>query len=142
MELRKATMADALDLLNWKNDLQTIKFSIVTNGIITWSNHCAWLERRLKKPGFYIITDGKDKCGDLRFDFGEETEISVRINPKFRGQWIATQAVALGCEMYAETLVAKIVEGNLASLNVFTRNGFVFKDYVKGEKNYYVLKRV
>jgi RimJ/RimL family protein N-acetyltransferase len=124
MYLRPAVLDDALDLLQWKNDYETCKNSLVSESIIYWTNHLGWLERRLKEPGFYIIMDGDTKCGDLRFDIGEDTEVSIRIAPKLRGRKIATQALALGLTLHNQRLYAKIVVGNTASYKLFTAAGF------------------
>lgn len=134
MFLRKATIKDAKKLLKWKNDSETRKFAIVTNNKIEWNDHLQWLKKRLERSGFYIIKHGKKDYGDLRF---EENEVSIRIDPKARGKGIGGWAISRAQEMFDE-LTAKIVVGNVASLNLFTGKGFRFKDFV--DNNYYILQ--
>ncbi len=124
MYLRLVTMDDALDLLQWKNDPDTCRNSIVTEDVICWSPHLVWVNQRLEKPGFYIIMDGEKKCGDIRFDIGKETEVSIRIARKLRGQGIGLKALRLGITKHPGPLMAKIVDGNEASHALFTHAGF------------------
>ena len=134
--LRTPTMEDATFLLELKNDYDTRNNSIVTTDEIKLENHLKWLENRLKSPGMNLILVDGQPVGDLRFDYGEETELSIRIHPSQRGKGIATQAIALA----GDNLIAHIIEGNVASMRAFIENGFKPIDYIKGEKvNYYKL---
>jgi len=143
--LRNATMADAKELLRWKNDPTTRKFAIVTQKRITLKDHLVWLEKTLRDShvNLFIITDGLNDYGDVRLDVGPlETEISVRIAPEHRLHGVATRALKLAIKEYFETdtnsLIAKVVDGNIASMRTFLKLGFV---PYKHEKNFYFLER-
>jgi UDP-4-amino-4,6-dideoxy-N-acetyl-beta-L-altrosamine N-acetyltransferase len=139
--LREATMDDALDLLQWKNDWDTRRFSIVTDAVILWVDHIRWLERRLHNPGFFIIMEGDEKLGDLRFDIGEEIEVSIRICRKHRSKGVATNALRMGMELY-KPLVAKVVDGNVGSYTLFTHAGFIPVEHrEENGRGYTILKR-
>lgn len=141
--LRPVRFTDALFLLSWKNDPATRKNSIVTEDEIRFSDHLKWLKKRLKSPGFYIIMDDNKMCGDIRFDIGDEIEVSIRMSPLFRGKGIATKALKLGMQLHPNNLVAKIVWGNLPSYNLFTSAGFIPYALVEENgKKVTVLKKV
>lgn len=133
MKLRKVTLRDAKQLLEWKNEAETRRFSIVTHNKIKWKDHLRWLRQRLEREEFYIITDGLKNYGDLRF---EEGEVSIRIARAERKKKIGVWAIKKAQTMYSQ-LTAKIVVGNIASLNLFMGRGFRIIRYVK---KYYELE--
>lgn len=131
--VRKATMHDADFLLRVKNDSETRKNSIVTHRKILRKNHLKWLKDRIKRNDvvlFVIMNQNGERCGDIRFDIEPNgtAEVSVRIDRKQRGKGIASQIVGrIGpyvADAYKVKLTAKIVDGNLASLMVFLKNGY------------------
>jgi len=128
MKFRKVTMEDADFLLDLKNDPEVRKWAIVTHQEIKRENHLFWLEKKLKEKGiyFYILIEDDNCVGDLRVE--ADREISVRIVKEFRGKGLARQALGL----IAGKFYAKIVEGNLASMNLFIKSGFKFTDYKEG----------
>jgi len=137
IRLRPATIKDANILLEWKNDPTMRKFSIKTHDEIKLEDHLKWLEKHLSE--IYIIEDADNLLydgiayGDIRF---EGDEIAIKLDPKFRGAGIGSRALHLAMKM-KKHLVAKIVNGNIASMNLFTSCGFKFKSY---EDGYYVLE--
>jgi RimJ/RimL family protein N-acetyltransferase len=130
IKLRPATMEDSDKLLEWKNDPVMRKFSIVTGDIIKKEDHIKWLRKHLDE--IYII-EGDDLYGDIRF---EGDEIAIKLDPKFRGQGIGRQALEIA-KLMKDTIIAKIVDGNVASMALFTRSGFKVIDH---QDNYYILK--
>jgi len=144
--LRPVTMHDALELLQWKNDSVTRANAIVTSGIIYWSDHLAWLEKRLAKPGFYLICEGDAKCGWIRFDIADEIEVAIVLDPKYRGKKVASQILGVACSLvqdrYRKPLFAKIVDGNTASYTVFVKAGFKPDGHrTEYDKGYTILRR-
>lgn len=133
MQLRKVKFDDAEQLLEWKNDKETRLNALVTQEKIKMENHLKWLEKRLKKGGFYIITNGKIDYGDLRF---EENEITIRISPKYRNMGIGKWAIKKAQKMFPY-LWAKIVIRNINSLNLFIHCGFKITEF---KKTHYILK--
>lgn len=141
MRLVKATMNNALDFLQFKNDPDTRKFSIISNELITWSDHLAWMQARLRKPGFYAIMFGPNCIGDLRFDFGEEIEVSIRLDKNYRNKGLGTEVLERAIEMHSP-LIAKILIENIASYKLFTNTGFVVTaNCQENGINYWLLKR-
>jgi RimJ/RimL family protein N-acetyltransferase len=133
MKLRPVTMADADFLLELKNDPEVRRWAIISHDEIKKENHLFWLRKKLLEDvRFFILVEGQDKLGDLRVE--ADREISVRIVEKFRGKGYASKAL----NSIAGSVYAKIVEGNIASMNLFTHNGFKFFDYREGV---YYLKR-
>lgn len=122
---RKVIMSDAEDLLRWKNEPDTRANSIVTDAIIELEGHLMWLEKTLadKTVEFYIIQLNGESIGDLRLNHGKkETEVSIRMDKRFRGKGLATHVI--GLIEPGKVLVAKIRAHNLASMRVFYSNGF------------------
>ena len=68
--------------------------------------------------------------GDLRLDTdGALTEVSLRLLPAARARGVGTTALALGLEIadrapYPRMEIARIVDGNEASIALFRRAGF------------------
>jgi len=121
-------MDDAKDLLSWKNDPVTREFSIVTHDEIKWENHLKYLENHIQDI-MIIELDGR-KCGDIRVD----DEVSIRLAPECRGKGIGYRALKMVVE---PGMIAHIVYGNVASMRLFTKLGFMAFDHGEG---YYKLK--
>jgi RimJ/RimL family protein N-acetyltransferase len=138
---RRATIYDAWDLYIIKNDPVTRENSIVSNDVIPWDAHLQWLDKTLKNSAVVlkVILDGSKIIGDVRLDHFENgtTEISIRISPAYRGRGIATEIIRDTVKSNSsDDFIAKIIEGNTASEDVFLKNGF--KHVVKqGNVNYY-----
>lgn len=124
MKLRPATLEDSNFLLRLKNDKTMRKFAIVTHEKIQKENHERWLE---KNVGSIKIAYETEPIGMLRVSNGE---ISINIAKKYRGKGFGLKMLK-GVKGYA-----KIVDGNVASLNLFLKAGFKVKSHIK---NYYVL---
>jgi RimJ/RimL family protein N-acetyltransferase len=84
--IRAATMSDAADLFDWRNDPQTRAMSRDT-GPVAWADHVGWLERTLTIPDarkLCVLEIDREPAGIARFDYGDEVEFSVTIAPKWR----------------------------------------------------------
>jgi len=124
-------MHDADFLLKVKNDKDVRANSIVTHDKIKKRNHMKWLRERLSdgKTALFVIYKNGKMAGDVRFDCGRETEISIRLLPQFRQKGIATAIVRT---FSYPGMMAKVVEGNVPSMNVFVTNGYKFRSYKDG----------
>jgi len=135
--IRPARMKDADALLDIKNDYDVRQFSIVTKDEIRREDHLRWLERALNNPDvrlFCICHGGGYVVGDVRLDVlaKDSIELSVRIRPSFRriGIGIGTFALAFAITEAKKIagdkvkLMAKIVDGNAASMALFKSVGF------------------
>ena len=145
-KLRRVTMADAENLLKWKNEEDTRKNSIVTDAVIKIEDHLVWLEKTLNDPtvDFWIVEyDGQD-MGDVRLNHGEEeTEVSIRLDKSCRGKGLATDVIGIMSRLKnykldpdlskvnCKRLVAKITAHNLASMRVFITNGYKPYEYIR-----------
>lgn len=145
MEVRRATMDDALDVLVWRNDPQTISMS-KTIGPTDRVAHLTWFERTLEDPNklLYMAVDQGPKVGMIRFDrSGDDWTVSINVAPHQRNKGYGSQILNAGADALRKTvgpsrLVAEIKEGNLASLNLFQKCGFVVEERREG---YWLLSR-
>lgn len=134
MKLRPVTFKDADFLLTLKNDPEVRKWAIITKEEIKKENHLIWLDKKLKEFNvfFSIILKHGEPVGDIRVE--QDGELSVRIIPGERGKGLAFTAIS----RIAGMTYAKIVEGNIASMNLFIKSGYKFVSYKEGV---YILKK-
>ena len=131
MRLRKADLSDSNDILSWRNDETTRRFS-VNKDVVSQGEHDKWFRRKLDDPDtdFYIGIDGDCKLGLVRIERTAENtaEVHINMNPEFRGRGLGTgllgEAVALGLKKY-ERLIARVFTDNPASVRIFEKAGFV-----------------
>lgn len=127
-------MEDADDLLRWKNQADAVKFSIVTKGKIKKKDHLAWLEKILREGKMKIwMLPGK---GNVRI---KDNEIAIGINREYYGQGIATEMIKFFSK---PGMMARIVDGNVASMRVFIKCGYkpVSHTVTKDGVGYYTLQ--
>ena len=136
-------MADADFMLQLKNDPETRRFSIVSQEEIKKEDHYKWLEENLQyfqiiQSDNAVTQDGKGNfvcyspIGAVRI---QNNEVSIWIDRMFRGNGMASYVL----EMVSEVgMTAKIVEGNLASMNCFINAGF---KPIKKNNNYYIFQK-
>jgi RimJ/RimL family protein N-acetyltransferase len=126
MEIRRATMDDALEVLEWRNDPQTVAVS--KTGAVSVTDHLAWFARSIDNPArdyFIAHADGR-RIGMVRFDLsGDAWLVSINIAPDERGKGygerVLRQAMA---EVGSRRFVAEIKADNAASIRIFERCGF------------------
>jgi RimJ/RimL family protein N-acetyltransferase len=129
VNLRPVTMADAEDLLVWRNDPETRHASHNTDEI-SLDRHLAWLEASLNKPEqrrLWIAEMNAKSVGTCRADrIDGAWELSWTVAPNFRGKGIAQKMLSAIIERFQDPLVAEIKVGNIASIKVSERAGFIF----------------
>ena len=131
ISLRRAQARDAELLLSWRNDAVTRRFAF-NSGEVSPAEHAAWLERRLADSGcvLWIAEDDGMAVGQVRLDRdGDAAEVSITTAPEARGRGHAVAMLQLAAaqaadELAVERLVARIKQGNEASLRAFRRAGF------------------
>jgi RimJ/RimL family protein N-acetyltransferase len=123
------TMADADKMLEWKNYPETRKFAIVSHEEIKREDHLKWLEKNLKY--FQIIDSSMDVMGAVRV---QNNEVSIWVDRKYRGKGVAVWAVS---RVSKPGMTAKIVEGNVASMRVFIKCGYLPIEHID---NYYIFQ--
>ena len=102
--LRKASKDDEDDILFWRNDPVTVSFT-PTKKTISQEDHKKWYKKQLKDPNSWLLipTLDNEKVGMVRFDFVDYYldnyyEISINLNPKFRGKNLSSIVIDLGIE--------------------------------------------
>src|SRR3989339_1439313 len=133
-KLRKATIEDAKNLFEWRNDPLTREQSIHTDPV-EWQDHLAWLERSFSNPSreIYIFEEDGKPVGTCRIDKEKKDgqdiyELSWTVSPVSRGQGVAKRMVGSLVEDFnlkGKTLLAKIKVKNIPSLKIATSLGFV-----------------
>ena len=135
--VRPATQADALDVLAWRNDPLTRAMSRDQQAVEEGA-HLAWFARALTDPSRTLLIGemGGGKVGMVRIDHGAETEVSINLNPAFRGQGLShpllMAALAGKTDVWAE-----VREENAASIRLFERAGFELRERREGLRRYF-----
>lgn len=125
MKLRPMTIEDAGKMLEWKNYPETRKFAIASHDEIKIENHLKWLESNIQ---YFQMIDDK---GAIRI---QDNEVSIWIDRQFWGEGLASKAIKL---VSKNGFIAKIVEGNIASMRAFLKAGYLPVSYQDG---YYIFK--
>ena len=137
MILRSATPDDALDVLAWRNDSVTRAMSR-NPAEIGREEHLAWFARALANPAMTLMIGEADgaKVGMVRFDRGDETEVSINVNPAFRGRGHGLALLQAALAQASGRVVAEVREDNEASRRLFERAGFGLESAADGVLRY------
>lgn len=146
MELRLATMDDALILFDWRND-QVSRQNFINQKLVSWTEHIDWLKDSLANPHRQIFIATVDGCpvGQIRLDEIDEvrTELSWTIAPEERAKGYGKEMVRLGASKVpnGRTSIAKIKSHNEASRRIVNRLGFQFKTICDGLEEWTLFKK-
>ena len=134
--LYPAVTADALEILAWRNDEVTRKMS-GTVELINEASHLEWFEKAIVNPKMMLLIavdeHTKGKIGMVRFDLNDDfsrAEISININPEFRGKGYGHQCLIYAAEYLSVACpTCSVVEAvvrleNLASIRAFSSAGY------------------
>jgi RimJ/RimL family protein N-acetyltransferase len=130
--LRAATLDDAADLLEWRNDAVTRAMSRNT-AAISDADHRRWLACTLDDPARLLLIGcvAGGKVGMARFDrlARDSWEVNINVAPAHRGKgWShALLAAALEVVVVAHrpaSIVAEIKPDNVPSSRLFEAHGF------------------
>lgn len=130
MKLRPLTMNDADFLLTLKNYPETRKFAIVSKEEINRTEHLFFIEHHLEQ--FQVIMANERAAGVVRISAGE---ISIWIDRECWGMGIATWVIR---KVSLSGFIAKIVNGNIASMKSFIRAGY---EPISYQNNYYIFQK-
>jgi RimJ/RimL family protein N-acetyltransferase len=139
MKLRRATMDDALDVLAWRNDPDSIALS-KSGRAIGVKEHLDWFGRNFENPDHPILVavdDGR-KLGMVRFDRApDEWIVSINLAPAERDKGYGRRALSAGIALHRAAigpcrLSAEIKDSNLKSLRLFEGLGFVRQELRDG----------
>lgn len=133
IELRRATEADAVMLLEWRNDPVTRANSRNTARIKPGGQHERWLQDVLADPDRSLLIaelDG-ESIGQVRFDrlAGDEWEISITLDPARRAQGLGALLIRSGVdwlrrEVGPVPVIAEVRDSNELSMRAFRACGF------------------
>ncbi|MGH8491025.1 MAG: GNAT family N-acetyltransferase [Gammaproteobacteria bacterium] len=127
LRLRLANTADAADLLRWRNDDDTRKFSLHRE-VVTWSAHLDWLSRVLRDDNteLYVAETAGLPAGTVRIDHRNGVkELSWTVAPECRGRGLGSLIVGMAVQRTAPPLFARIHPLNDASRRIAAKTGFV-----------------
>jgi RimJ/RimL family protein N-acetyltransferase len=135
--LRKATSDDASDLLAWRNDPLTRAMSRSSDPVEA-AEHARWFQRVLQDATCTLLIGEDDgrKIGMVRLSRGEETEVSINLNPAVRGGGLSRALLTQALAQESGALLAVIKPENLASIRLFEGAGFVLEDTRDGLARY------
>lgn len=128
------------DLFAWRNDPDTIKHSLSSKPV-TVDEHVKWLKTALANTdiAIYVARDPgqgwKVGMGRLERRDATTTEISVNMNPRWRGRGYGKKTInALVAACHGTTVLAVIKETNPVSLQTFTSCGFTIQKIGQGKR--------
>ena len=130
--LRRAESADCEPIFRWRNAEETRRFSS-SSAPLDLGQHTAWFQKVLQDPERQILigeAEGK-AIGVLRYDRnGKSALVSVYLVPGNHGRGLGARLIEQGTSWIGanwpgvEIIEAVILEGNAASLAVFSEAGF------------------
>lgn len=134
-----ATKTDALLYFQWANDVEVRKNSFQSEPI-RYDDHIEWFSRKLVDPDcrFYLFKNEKSEAtGQVRISKTDaEIIVGISIDSKHRGRGYGSKMLRMACQDYFDTkhvneITAFIKEGNISSLIIFKRIGFVESEKIK-----------
>ena len=141
--IRKAKISDSKSIWKWRNDPLT-RSMFISKDYIEYKDHLKWFKSKLKnKNSFIFIGQAFGKSvGMVRIDATKNIgEISININPKFRGISLSETLLSDAIQTFRKkkpncTLVADIDKKNTASIKIFSSIGFVRQNSIKNIYRY------
>jgi L-amino acid N-acyltransferase YncA len=145
MKVIKANLSDVFDIFKWRNNRTTILYSVSQKKILL-SQHKKWFKNNLidTKNKIYIglVTLKKRtyKIGMVRFDEKIRVNVSINLNPKFRGMNLSKKFLKMSIKKFntKKSLFAKIHKKNKRSINCFSSCGFIL---FKTQKQFMIFKK-
>jgi RimJ/RimL family protein N-acetyltransferase len=132
IKIRLARKNDCQSLYDWRNDKNSLEMSYVSEPI-SYIDHNNWFNNSLtnKNRKIYLGEIDNEKIGVCRFDLipnKKFTEVSINMNPKYRGFGLGKTFLLQCVEHYLINnkydLIASIKPKNHGSLKAFNFAGF------------------
>lgn len=135
--LRKAEPEDIDFYFVLKNDPLVLQGSYAIRETVPYEQYKEWFFKQLSGMDmeFWVVEEDGVAVGDVRLDFGEEIELSIRLKEEARHKGVGHYALGLLIDKateYNKPVIAYIVDGNVASMRLFLRHGFLPMSYEKG----------
>tara|TARA_B100001094_G_scaffold326599_1_gene383059 strand:+ start:552 stop:2135 length:1584 start_codon:yes stop_codon:yes gene_type:complete len=137
LKIEYATQDDCIDILNWRND-PISRHNSNHPEPIKLNYHQSWYQQALKSPdkSFFIAKKDTNKIGMVRFDrlSSHQAEVSINLNPQFRGKGLSQSILQLSLVRYFEDqpqitqIQAQIKSSNQSSLSLFKACCFTYKE--------------
>ncbi len=134
---RKVILEDRKVIWEWWNDPITRKM-MKLNEYVPWDDHVKWFEDTIYSDRRVLFISMKDnqKLGVVRFDLkdNETYEVSINLNPEYRGKGNASKILKSSINEFLKTdvkvkkLFAIFKKINIASKNTFLNNSFKLID--------------
>src|ERR1051326_7133410 len=128
--LRRATLADADLLLQWRND-PSVRATAFQTSPISLATHQLWFQARLDSPNsrIWLLENNGTPVGQVRYDcVGGKAEIAIAVSPSERGRGFGRMLLMLSIEracneLKPESLVAVVKTTNDPSIRTFRSAG-------------------
>jgi len=131
---RKAVAQDKKIVWEWWNDQLTRKM-MKLNEYVPWENHTKWFDNTINSDTRVLLVSIVEdkKIGVVRFDLKSKDiyEVSINLNPDFRGQGYGSKILQSSLKFFLETntetkkFFAMFKKINISSKKTFLKNGFV-----------------
>lgn len=126
MNIRNATIEDAKDLFDLRNDPAVYK-NCFTPEPVNWENHIKWLKKTLSDENCMLLIAEQEGIfvGQIRLD--KEWVTSISLAEPFRGKGLSANILEETSQKVEGCVTAYIKEDNAISIKAFKRAGFVKK---------------
>jgi RimJ/RimL family protein N-acetyltransferase len=134
LKMRIAELSDVDLYFEWAND-SLVRQNSFSSEEINYQQHVNWFTNKLNSSDcfFYLFFNSQNSpVGQIRIDkSNNEKIIGISIDKNFRGKSYGLEMLNMACNHYlskfpSEEIIAYIKENNLASINQFSKAGFIF----------------
>lgn len=149
--MRLAREADKEALLNWRNNPNIMQFTR-TKTAIPMGEHEIWFQGRLKileREPIWIFTSGETRIGMTRLDLIDPIEkgfeVSILVDENYQNAGFGKKMLFRTCAFALDRLAAEYIRAeihyeNQASINLFSKLGFIKRSTNDEEFSTYDLK--
>ena len=142
LKVRKAAIGDSSEILRWRNDTETINFSL-SEKYVTPQEHEIWFHNNLTSLNniIYVGIINHLLVGIIRFSNFEDKKnfkVSINVAPETRGTGIGFKLMTLAekeliSEIGSCTLSATVLKHNLRSISLFRKSNYeLYEENEKG----------
>lgn len=137
VSVREAILEDRQPIWLWWNDPHTRKM-MKRQELVPWEEHVAWFDMISSNPNMILLVGikGSERIGNTRFDLRGPNvyEVSINLNPTFRGQGLATKLILASIDYLNEIrrvdkFIAGFKQSNIPSMRSFLSAGFAVKTH-------------